>query len=524
MAERWVMLLLSAGLVSLGAGTPYLYSYWAPQFIQKCSIPAESIGTLTYSLNIGSSILGSVAGYLVDRNPQIACGLGGFSTFLAYCLIKLCYDRSYGNVPLISFALTLVGFGSVAAFYAAVNLCTVYFPKNRGSATSIPIAMYALSGMFFSTIGSMVFKHQEDQFFVFLLIMCPLLISIGVVYFRLDQGQQYSTINGHDENQLMEAPPVSTQGTTGHGILTFFKNKNKDEIELQQYNPAHELETKDSATTSPFRIRASDDLTQRGIVPTASSLDMALESHKSNLQQASTENTLKQEIFNINFLSFYLILATLQGFGQLYIYSVGYIVTAETIYVNNLGTTFNSDAIQSIQVTILSLFSFLGRLTSGTISDVLSKKFGLHRLWNIIFAELLAIFACILLMNNFATPTIEPGIHIAKFGNLQKLFLSSLIIGLLFGIVFGTFPLITADAFNQKYYSTIWGMMTTGGFFGVRIFSKILSSDMVSHMDVNTESICGNGTNCYAYTFKCVMYVILAITLMTGYTIFRLRK
>ncbi|KAL3234382.1 hypothetical protein RNJ44_03144 [Nakaseomyces bracarensis] len=525
MVGRNVMLLLSAGLVSLGAGTPYLYSYWAPQFIERCSIPAQSIGTLSYSLNIGSSILGSVAGFIIDRNPQFACGMGVISTFVAYLLIKLCYDRSYGNVPLISFALTLVGFGSVSAFYAAVKCCTVYFPRNRGSATSIPIAMYALSGMFFSTIGSVVFQHQEHKFFVFLMIVCPLMISIGLLYFRLDQVQDYNTIpSQEDANTLLEAAPL-TEGTTGHGVLTFFKSKNKDEIEMKQYRSTPELEVNDSATTSPFRMRDSDDITQRGVYPIASSLDKAFDSQKTpNQAPVEVETTIKQEIFNINFLSFFLILASLQGFGQMYIYSVGYIVTAETSFVNNQGTTFNAESIQSIQVTILSLFSFLGRLTSGTISDILSKKCGLHRLWNIVFAEILAICSCILLLSHFATPAIEPGIQMASFGNIQKIFLASVIIGILFGIVFGTFPLIAVEAFNQKYYSTIWGLLTTGGFFGVRIFSKILSSDMVRHMGDTTDSICGNSTACYGYTFKCVLYLMLVITTLTIFTIFRLRK
>lgn len=489
------LLILSAALVSLGTGTPYLYSFWAPQFISQCQINAGSVSTLSYSLNIGSCILGPLAGYIVDQSPKVACAIGSGATLLAYIVVKICYDRTIGNVPLISFALARIGFGSVAGFYAAVKCCTAMFPRNRGSATAIPIAMYALSAMIYSTIGTTIFKQEESKFFVFLILSCPALIAVGATSFVMPETKYEPIVE--DSSGLQAAPVI--EGLSNADIWS--KNMNLN-IELRDTGKTFSPGAHEGATLSPYKIRDDDDLTQRGLTPSSFDIDTKIEDmHTPSSNQL--EITIKQQVLSAQFFSYYLVLMILQGFGQMYIYSVGFLVTSEVEYANSFGAGFNAETIQSIQVTILSLFSFLGRLTSGTISDFLVKRWQLHRLWNIAIAAFLAIIASLILMKNFDSPAITPGISAAKLGNLQKIYLSSLLIGLMFGIVFGTFPLIVADTFSQKHYSTIWGLLTTGGFVGVRVLSNILSSNMVKNIPLgSTENVCTNSTHCYQDTFK----------------------
>ena len=75
---------VGGNVVALGAGTPYLFSFYAPQLLSKCHIPVSASSKLSFSLTIGSSSMGILAGIVVDRSPKLSCLIGSMCVFIAY--------------------------------------------------------------------------------------------------------------------------------------------------------------------------------------------------------------------------------------------------------------------------------------------------------------------------------------------------------------------------------------------------------------------------------------------------------
>jgi len=126
--------------------------------------------------------------------------------------------------------------------------------------------------------------------------------------------------------------------------------------------------------------------------------------------------------------------------------------------INNIGNTAlalwhhhdpsaGSEFIQSRQllhVSILSVCSFLGRLSSGIGSDFLVHR-GHSRFWTLVASASLFTAA------QFVALTLE---------DPNRLFLLSGLTGLAYGALFGVYPALVADAFGPSGMGINWGAMT----------------------------------------------------------------
>ena len=95
------------------------------------------------------------------------------------------------------------------------------------------------------------------------------------------------------------------------------------------------------------------------------------------------DNNVLKTMTKPRFYTYLLTLATLQGIGQMYIFAVGFVVTTQ-IHSSPDPSRFNQEELQSLQVSLISIMSFCGRLLSGPLSDLMVKKFHAQRLWIII--------------------------------------------------------------------------------------------------------------------------------------------
>ncbi|XBW35092.1 hypothetical protein QEN19_000654 [Hanseniaspora menglaensis] len=230
-----------------------------------------------------------------------------------------------------------------------------------------------------------------------------------------------------------------------------------------------------------------------------------LEPTKTNLIQHSSTKDLPiyQTLTSWKFVGYYTILALLQGIGQTYIYSVGFIV--QLIASESDDDVFvDAAAIQSVQVSLIAVFSFAGRLLAGPISDrfVMQKA---QRKWNIIVASCFMAAASIAIT------------HFKSYGLSSKikwLNFCSCVFAFGFGITFGTYPAIIVDAFGTELFSSIWGIITTGGLLSVKFFSKILSSDL------KKDNCAQLGNRCVMRTFNTTLLCSIIAMSMTGLMIY----
>lgn len=518
---------IGSNIVALGSGTPYIYSYYAPQLLSRCKISIQHSSNIALSLNIGSSLLGMFAGVLVDINPRLATLVGSICTFLAYTILYICYKNAISSISLISLALVLVGYGAISGLYSGMKVCTTNFPNHRGIASACPVSLYGLSGLLFSLICRNTFKEDIQTVFLFLLITCSSMSFIGVFTldvfdykYNKDSESNYVLIetinnqpnpvptlpnNTNDETFLKQYMADFTETSNdhaGHHYRTGSKSRNSPKI-----SPFSTEITRNSRAGSPEYIineRPDGVHTLLNGLPgsSISNVDELLENDNkfknNNLlvslkEIATNEQNIWDCVKSGKFLLYYVIIAILQGIGQTYIYSIGFIVQAQ---VNSMSSDNNNNneptdtaTIQATQVAIVSISSFVGRLSSGFFSDILKKRLHSQRIWTTFIAATLMIIGSISIIK------VDPTKY--SLGNIYR---SSIIFGYAFGAMFGSFPSIIADSFGTKNFSKIWGACTTGCMITIKLYTSILAQNLSNYTQPN-ESTCKLGVKCYEHTF-----------------------
>lgn len=580
---------IGSNIVALGAGTPYLYSFYAPQLLKKCQLPVSQLSTLPLSLNIGSALLGFLAGVVIDRNVKASCFIGAVCTFLAYSILDYCYTHESSNLWLLCFGLALVGYGSVSGFYAAVKCCTTNFPHHRGTAGAFPVALYALAGMVFSYFCAKYYGDDIDKVFKFLAVVCSSMIFVGCLTLRIlvepthnkprrkksgalrgssapntpRQATQPIPIQGERSDQQFyndsgrDTPSRSSSSSLASSFQSLLSGRRSASF-LWSKELTGSLsfwgwgKVRDTEAENAMQLSSAGTLSHsRG--PSYSSLGLPAERRESypnknradsfiredadvannitNLEPPAnynedTEEVLEdakrsfwrdshviQTIQTPRFIAYFFVLATLQGIGQTYIYSVGFIVRTQIASTPEGYETFNAEKIQSLQVSIISLLSFGGRLCAGPVSDLLIKKLKAQRLWNIVMAACLMIWAASQTLASSESSLTYFASSSAP-ANIKNISVCSAMFGFAFGILFGTFPSIIADSFGTGGFSTIWGLSTSGGLITVKLFSGIFGADLGRNTQPN-RPYCDKGALCYRHTFHVIMLCSFFAMLIT---------
>jgi MFS family permease len=141
-----------------------------------------------------------------------------------------------------------------------------------------------------------------------------------------------------------------------------------------------------------------------------------------------------------------------------------------------------------MHVSILSFFSFCGRLLSGIGSDILVSKHDRSRFW-CLFAS--AVTFC--LAQLVATSVQDP--H-------YLVFVSGLT-GLAYGMLFGVFPSLVAHCFGVHGLSQNWGTMTLAPVVSGNIFNILYGRIYDAHSRKNEagDMVCLEGKTCYASAY-----------------------
>lgn len=157
---------------------------------------------------------------------------------------------------------------------------------------------------------------------------------------------------------------------------------------------------------------------------------------------------------------------------------------------------------QLLHVSILSLCSFLGRLSSGIGSDALVHR-GASRFWTLVAS------ACLFTAAQLVALTIE---------NPNHLFWLSGLTGLAYGALFGVYPALVADAFGPSGMGINWGAMTMAPVVSGNVFNLAYGSILDKHSHYvgdgkgkgGGETRCEEGRACYesAYWITLVSSVV----------------
>ncbi|KAK6507568.1 hypothetical protein TWF481_005997 [Arthrobotrys musiformis] len=434
--------------VSLACGTNYVYSAYAPQLARELHLSTTESNIIGTAGNFGMYLSGIPAGMLVDRKgPRLAILIGAFSLFAGYYPIYRVFDASVN-----------IGVGWLALFstFTGIGSCFAFSASIKVAALNFPKSRGTATALPLAAFGLSAFFFSTLSSWLF---------------------------PGNTSDFLF----VLSTATASIVFAAFFF------IRVVPRPGAYSAVATDEPEISTNRLRRTksrDSHTSFDIEPDIRG--WALVKHS-------------------EFWRLFLMLGILTGIGLMTINNIGHSVKALWYAYDPKKDSKEVERFQGVHVSILSLCSFSGRLISGTVSDVLKKKFGYSRVW-LVFAS-----SSVFLLGQFAGMMVS---------NPHSLWLVSGLNGFSYGLVFGVFPTIVSEAFGLHGLSQNWGTMTLGPV----IFGNITNLFFGKIYDGHSKKIdegtyeCAEGIGCYQSAYALTAFASLAVMATALWDIFLHRR
>ncbi|KAG9692624.1 putative MFS transporter, partial [Aureobasidium melanogenum] len=474
-----VISVIAATGVALACGTNYAYSAWGPQYAERMKLSATQSNLIGSAGNIGMYASGIPFGILIDtKGPRWAILIGACSLACGYFPLYSAYQKGPGSMsfPALCFFGFLTGMGSCCAFAGSIKVSATNWPHHRGTATAFPLSGFGLSAFVFTLIGSFAFPNDTADYLLMLAIGTFVMVFVGSFFMQLmPPSSPYQAVPTEDETR----PPRIRKNS--HDLQS-----GRHSRDASSSNFPGEPSTQDAQTdeTSPLVSRAE-------------------ESPVDESQTSQTQGSHKKDITgwalakSPSFWNLFILLGLLCGVGLMTINNIGN--NAKTLW-HHYDENASHDFIQSRQlmhVGILSIGSFVGRLSSGIGSDFVVKRLHSSRYWSIVASSLIFTVAQVFGL------TIENPTH---------LYLLSSVTGLGYGALFGVFPALVADAFGAPGLGINWGAMTMSPVISGNIFNTAYGAILDSHSGSadGHHRICNDGKSCYsqAYTITLVASIM----------------
>ncbi|ESU07297.1 hypothetical protein FGSG_01930 [Fusarium graminearum PH-1] len=472
---------IAATVMSLACGTNYVYSAWAPQFAERLKLSSTESNLIGLCGNLGMYTLGMPIGAFIDsRGPRPAVLAGAVLMLLGYFPLHQAYHRGSGSVILICMA-----------FAASVKTSALNWPKTRGTATAFPLAAFGLSAFFFSFVGAVFFPGNPSAFLE-LLAWGTSGLTFGSFFFL----KVY-----HDQPEY-EAVPASddTQSDPSSSSQQFRPGSSEEPKPFRSSRMDNEPASSSAAAPDSTGSLGTPLAPEFGLVVAPENPEDLEVGERSPLISRPSSRTDQPLLGNnyinsdgshpldirglallrsVSFWHLFIIMGILAGVGLMtikYDWPLTYPVFGEHSadnFSSNIGNdakalwkhydkNVTDDALvhrQQMHVSALSICSFLGRLSSvllGVGSDFLVNKLHASRLWCLVAACIIFIFAQVCALN------VE---------NPHWLGLVSGPSGLAYGFLFGVSPSLVAETFGVGGLSQNWGFITMAPVFSSNIFN-----------------------------------------------------
>ncbi|BFZ54121.1 GTP-binding protein rbg1 [Savitreella phatthalungensis] len=445
----------------LFCGTNYVFSSYAPQLSDRAHLTALEINLVGIAGNMGVYLLSPFTGKLVDTlGVKSPLAIAGACLFIGYYGIYTVYVREWQHAAAILCLFSaLTGVGSSLGNSAVINASAKSFPHNRGTATAFPVAAFGLSAFVFSRINHGLFIGNTPAFLQTLAFAC----GISLIACSLVVGV-YPPSGKVDEQR-----PFSHQSTGSADRRGRRKSDDDDVAERSS------LLSRDDSDT--YRDDAGDNEASLGIRQVRSG---------GSTPVPTVELTGIPLMQNWDFQLMITVVALLSGSGLMYINNVSNTLVALSRAESPASEdTMHPEALQQLNVSVLSIFNCAGRIFAGIVSDIVKARFGIQRSIFLVFSAILFVL-------------LAAGIYTNTSSHAVVLYTS--LMGFGYGQLFGIAPVLTSELFGLRHFSTNWGMMSIAPGISGNIFNLLFGHIYDTHSDPHTH-ICAQGINCYRSAF-----------------------
>ncbi|KAI6781775.1 putative membrane protein-like protein [Emericellopsis cladophorae] len=479
---------VAATAIALACGSNYVYSAWAPQFAERLGLSATESNLIGLFGNLGMYTMGVPIGMFIDNGgPRPAVLAGSVLLAVGYFPLHRAYDSASGPVPLLCFFSYLSGLGGCMAFAAAVKTSALNWPQDRGTATAFPLAAFGLSAFFFSLLGGILFPGDPSDFLLLLGVGTCGLTLVGFFFLKVypHQRSSYHALQSGDGEEddaedLVPDRPARLWRTSSKELKARRANGNDMEPDTIA-SPDTPTSVGDAAA---YRREDPDETTPLFPSPCDSSEDLVADSIIDLDRSHRVDIRGLKLLANVEFWQLFLIMAILAGVGLMTINNIGN--NAKALWKKHDDSVSSEFLVsrQQMHVSILSVCSFLGRLSSGVGSDFLVKRLHASRVWCLVLATVIFFCAQVCALN------IE---------NPHLLGFVSSLSGLGYGFLFGVFPSIVAETFGIRGLSQNWGFITLAPVVSSNVFNIFYGQTYDAHTvkRPSGEMMCMDGLECY---------------------------
>lgn len=486
---------VAATCISLACGTNYVYSAWGPQFAEKLKLSSTEQNLIGLSGNLGMYSMGIPVGMLVDaKGPRPAVILGCLLLGAGYFPLHQAYDKGSGPMWLLCLFSFMTGLGGCAAFAASIKTSALNWPHHRGTATGFPLAAFGLSAFFFSMFAGYIMPGSTGDFLLTLACGTFGIVFIGYFFLRVLPHPHYSRLPRSsglaraDSNRLHRTRSEEAKARTQREVV----EPGGEAPEGVTSTDTDETSSLMSKSTSS----SSGDLPEETIV-------------KDHAHRVDIRGIKMLPL--VEFWQLFALMGILTGIGLMTINNIGNDAMALWRHYDDSVTEDFITKRQAMHVSVLSVGSFFGRLSSGIGSDFLVKVLKASRLWCLTFASLIFLAAQL-----FALSVENP----------HYLFFVSGLTGLAYGFLFGCFPSLVAEAFGIHGLSTNWGCMTLSPVISGNIFNLFYGMVYDKHSIIKPggERECTEGLACYRSAYLVTIVACLLGFVVSLFSIWNTRR
>ncbi|WVZ74305.1 hypothetical protein U9M48_022506 [Paspalum notatum var. saurae] len=501
---RWFMV-FACVLILSASGATFIFGMYSKVLKSSLGYDQRTLNTLAFFKDLGYNV-GILAGLINEVTPPwVGLSIGAALNLFGYLMVYLAIDGRTARPPVWLMCIYIcVGANSQSfANTCALVTCVKNFPESRGVVLGLLKSFTGLSGAIFAQLYLAIYGDDAKSL-VLLIAWLPVLVSFLVVhavrimpYYPLSSGSGSTATNNRAFFWLLYIS-ISLAGyllvmivvqqrinfshaayaVSGTAVLVLLLLLPLAAVVKQEYMIIKGKElVADEPTTlrepPPPTVLTADDEPDALQMVTVSAIVVETEaeaeaptpqqqppsSSSSNLGSClkhmftpparGEDYSILQALVSIDMLL--LFLATICGAG-------GTLTAIDNMGQIGQSLGYPAKTINTF-VSLISIWNYAGRVTSGFTSEMLLSRYKLPRT---LMVTAVLLLSCV-------------GHLLIAFGVPQSLYLASVLVGFCFGALWPLVYAIISEVFGLKYYSTLYNFGTVASPVGAYLLNVRVS-------------------------------------------------